>query len=392
MNEIQRIYLDNAATSWPKPDSVYAAVDQYQRAVGAPAGRSAYQQAGDAERLVNDARRRLAELIGAESPDRIVFSSNGTDSLNLALLGVLQPGDHVVTSVVEHNSVLRPLRFLEENQDVGVTRVPCDDSGIVAPDEVRKAVEPSTKLVAIIHASNVTGALQPIAEISRIAHDHDLLMMVDAAQTLGHMPLDVKVLGADLLAAPGHKGLLGPLGTGMLYVAPGGERKLRPVRFGGTGTKSNEDRQPESMPDKFESGNHNVVGLAGLVASLEFIQQQGLDQIREHHQALTSQLLEGLREVEPIRLYGPEDPDDRVAVVSASLQDYDPQEVAMMLDSNYSIQVRAGIHCAPLIHRSLGTEPNGGTVRFSPGLFSTTEQVTNAIQAISEIARAAIST
>src|SRR4051794_6478479 len=252
-----RIYLDNAATSWPKAEAVYGAVDHYQRQLGAPAGRSSYAEASDVERMIGSCRKKIATLIGATDPFRIVFTFNGTDSLNLALHGLLRPGDHVVTTVCEHNSVLRPLRFLAQ-RDITTTYVPCDGHGYIDADAIREAITSKTRLIALIHASNVTGAIQSAEAVGKIAADHGVFFVLDAAQSLGHVPIDVTSLGCHLLAAPGHKGLLGPLGTGVLYIAPSVEQQLLPLRQGGTGTKSDEDRQPDSLPDRYESGNLNV--------------------------------------------------------------------------------------------------------------------------------------
>ena len=245
---MQRIYLDNAATSWPKPEAVYEAVDYYQRELGATTGRGAYREADEVERRVGLAVSDLVELIGADEPQRIMFTANGTESLNLAIHGMLRPGDHVITSVVDHNSVLRPLRFLEEHHGITVDRVPCGSDGIVDPESVRAALKPETRLIALVHASNVTGALQPIEQVGAIAAEHGVFYLVDAAQSLGHMPIDVKRVGAHFFAAPAHKGLLGPSGLGVLYIAPGSEQHLHPLRQGGTGTQSDEDRQPERCP------------------------------------------------------------------------------------------------------------------------------------------------
>ena len=295
MSSPRRIYLDNAATSWPKPESVYRAVERIQRDVGAAAGRGAYAEALEAGRLVESARAGLSRLIGAGDPRRIVFTNNGTDSLNLAIHGFLEPGDHVVTTAAEHNSVLRPLRELENRGVVQVTRVACDAAGQVDPHDIQRAITAKTKLVAILHASNVTGAIQPVPEIGKIARNLGAAFLVDAAQTLGHLPISVDEMLVDMLAAPGHKGLLGPLGTGLLYVRQGIESRLRSVRQGGTGTRSEEDCQPQSMPDKYESGNPNVPGLAGLAAGVEFVEARGLLAIRRHEVALTERFLERLR-------------------------------------------------------------------------------------------------
>jgi cysteine desulfurase family protein len=379
-----RIYLDNAATSWPKPEAVYRAVDDYQRRLGAPAGRSSYDEAAQAERIVVSCRKKIAQLIGASDPSRIIFTLNGTDSLNLALHGLLRPRDHVVTTVCEHNSVLRPLRFLAE-RDVTTTYVPCDSDGYVDPDAIRRAITAETRLIAMIHASNVTGALQPAAEVGRIAAEHGVFFLLDAAQSLGQVPIDVSQLGCHLLAAPGHKGLLGPLGTGVLWVAPDVEEHLLPLRQGGTGTRSDEDVQPTSLPDRYESGNLNLPGIAGLEAGVSHVLETGPQRIQAHSRTLVERLLAGLNDSARLRLYGPKSGDSRVGVVSLNVADYDPQELAALLDAQWSIQARAGLHCAPRMHAALGTLPRG-TLRFSLGHFTTSEQIDAAIAAIADIA------
>jgi cysteine desulfurase / selenocysteine lyase len=386
---MHRIYLDNAATTWPKPETVWQAVDDYQRRLGAPAGRSAYHEAAEVERLIGQCRQRLAALLGADGPQRIVFTLNGTDSLNQAIHGVLRPGDHVITSVCEHNSVLRPLRHWQDHGDVRVTYVRSDGSGYINPDDVRQAIQPRTRLIALVHASNVTGAVQRLADVGRMAREAGVLFLVDAAQSLGHVPIDVTQMHCDLLAAPGHKGLLGPLGTGVLYFAPGVEQQLVPTRQGGTGTRSDEDIQPTSIPDRYESGNLNVAGIVGLNAGVAEVQRRGLDAIGEHERQLTERLLAGLAEIRGVTLYGPRsyEPGRRVGVVSFNLDGFEPQELAALLDSTRSIQVRAGIHCAPRMHQALGTSPRG-TVRFSVGMFNTMEDLDAAVEVLREIAGA----
>jgi cysteine desulfurase / selenocysteine lyase len=390
MASSQRTYLDNAATSWPKPEAVYQAVERFQREIGAAAGRGSYGEALESGRLVEMARSGVARLIAAGDPRRIIFTFNGTDSLNLALHGFLGPGDHVVTTKAEHNSVLRPLRELEEQAGVAVTRVDCDSVGQVDPDDIRKTIRPKTKLVAVIHASNVTGAIQPVAEIGRIARERGAALLVDAAQTLGHLPIAVDELGADLLAAPGHKGLLGPLGTGVLYVRPGLELSLHSFRQGGTGTRSEDDRQPESLPDKYEAGNHNVPGLAGLAAAVDFLETRGISVIRDHEIELLEPFLAELKQIEGVKVFGPDKTESRVGVVSIRIEGYDPQEVAAMLDASYGIQVRPGLHCAPLMHKAIGSFAGGGTVRFSFSPFTTAEEIDAALTGVREIALAAI--
>ena len=392
MSSPRRIYLDNAATSWPKPEAVYRAVEHYHRDVGAAAGRGAYSEALEAGRLVETARSGVARLVGAGDPRRIVLTNSGTDGLNLAIHGFLESGDHVVTTAAEHNSVLRPLRELENRSSVRVTRVACDSAGQVDPDDIRRAMTTDTKLIAILHASNVTGAIQPVAEVGRIARDHGAALLVDAAQTLGHLPISVEEMLVDLLAAPGHKGLLGPLGTGVLYIRPGIESRLRSVRQGGTGTRSEEDCQPQSLPDKYESGNANVPGLAGLAAGIDFVETRGLIAIRRHELALVEQFLERLEASPQVQVFGPTQLAERVGVVSIRVEGYDPQEIAAVLDASYGIQVRAGLHCAPLVHRAIGTFGGGGTVRFSFSPSNTLEEIDVAASAIVEIATASPST
>ncbi len=388
MSALRRIYLDNAATTWPKPETVYDAVDRYQREIGAPNGRSGYREAQESNRIVERARRGVAELIGADEPSHIIFGLNCSDMLNMAIRGVVRPGDHVVTTVCDHNSVLRPLRAMREEANVTVTYVPCDGQGFVSPDDVRTAIRPNTRLVAVNHASNVTGAIQPIAEIGRVVLATDALFLVDAAQSLGHVPIDVRTIEADLLAAPGHKGLLGPLGTGVLYIRPGIEREVKPLRYGGTGTQSEEDRQPDVLPQKYEPGNHNLVGLAGLAAATDFLLAESIATIHAHHSRLAHRLIDELTEIDGVTIHGPKLAADRTSVVSVTIDGYDPQELAAILDSTYSIQTRAGFQCAPRMHDALGTTASGGTLRFSPGHTTTLKEIDKAIAALQEVALA----
>ncbi len=381
-NPPHRIYLDNAATSFPKPVAVYDAVDHYNRDLGVAVGRGAFDQAVALQGSIKRCRMRAAELLGAESPDRIAFTFNCTDSLNTALHGLIDAGAHVVTTALEHNSVLRPLRELQERLGIEVTYVPIDDAGRVSADAIRAALRPDTKLVVVNHASNVTGAIQPIADIGEIARQAGATFVVDAAQSAGQLPINLAQLPVDVLCCAGHKGLLGPLGTGLLYVRPGVEQRLRSLRQGGTGTHSEDDRQPESLPDKYESGNHNAPGLVGLAAGLDYLAERGIASIRAHEQELTARLLEGLAAIPGLTQYGPTDPQDRVAVVSITLEGFDPQDLSVILDESFGIQTRAGLHCAPRIHESLGTKARGGTVRLSPGPFSTAEDIDAALEAL----------
>ena len=381
-----RIYLDHAATTWPKPEAVYAEMDRYARQVGAAAGRGAYAEAMEGERLVRRCRADIAALLGESEPERIIFTQNGTDSLNLAIHGLLRPGDHVVTTVCEHNSVLRPLRFHQQKRDVRVTYVRCDGEGFVNPDDIASAILPGTRLIAMLHASNVTGAIQPAEEVGRIAAEREIPFLLDAAQSLGHLPIAAKALHQPLIAAPGHKGLLGPLGTGILYVPPGMEDRLAPLRQGGTGTRSDEDLQPTTLPDKYEAGNLNVPAIVGLGEGARAVAAGDLVASLAKEQEFCSRLLRGLSEIRGLTLYGPKSTDRRLGVVSFNLADFEPQELAALLDSAYHVQVRAGIHCAPRMHAALGTSPRG-TVRISVSPHSTTEQnIDTAIAALREVA------
>lgn len=388
-----RIYLDNAATSWPKPETVYRAVDNYQRNVGAAAGRGAYAEASQAGKAVDAARHAIAKLLGAEHARQVVFTCNGTDSLNLAIHGALSAVSadrpmHVVTTVVEHNSLLRPLRAWEDTGRIAVTRVKCDSAGVVDAAAIHAALRPETCLIAMTHASNVTGALQPAADVGAIARDHGALFLLDAAQSLGDVPLDVSALNVDLLAAPGHKGLLGPLGTGVLYVRPGVEERLASVRQGGTGSQSESDRQPSDLPDKYESGNLNVPGLVGLGAAVAWLAEQSIQAIHAKAHKLIAPLIEGLAGIDGVTIYGPRGDQQRVGLVSFQLDGYDPQELAATLDAAFGVQVRAGLHCAPRMHQALGTLTTGGTVRFSLGPFSTQVDCDAAVDAVREISAA----
>jgi cysteine desulfurase / selenocysteine lyase len=382
-----RLYLDQAATSWPKPESVYQAVDYYQRSIGAAAGRGAYAEALEAAQGVQRARASVARLLGAEQAKNIVFTHNGTDSLNIAIHGALSRGGHAITTAAEHNSVLRPLRALEQSGDVEVTRIALDDHGVVDAGDVRRALRRDTRLIALTHASNVTGAVQPAAEVGEIARQAEVLFLLDAAQTAGELPIDLRHLAVDLLAAPGHKGLLGPLGTGILYVRPGIEERVASFRQGGTGTLSDDDVQPANLPDKYEAGNLNVPGILGLGAGVEWLLEHGVERVRADSMRLTRQLLQRLAATPGITVHGHQTADDRVGLLSFTPGGIDPQEFAAILDSAFRIQVRAGLHCAPLMHAKLGTLGQGGTVRLSHGPFNTIADIERAADAIGEIAR-----
>jgi selenocysteine lyase/cysteine desulfurase len=393
-SEPQRIYLDNAATSFPKPDTVIAAVTQYMTQCGVAAGRGTSRQATELDARIATCRAGLARLLRAQSPHEISFAFNGTDSLNLAIHGSLQPGDHVVTTELEHNSVLRPLRDWETHRGVQVTHLAPGVDGRIDPAAVRDALRPNTRLVAVTHASNVTGVIQPIREIGEmIARSRTLtpspspggrgeqetrgvLYLVDAAQTAGHVPIDVQAAHIDLLCCSGHKGLLGPLGTGVTYIRSSRAPEVRPLRQGGTGSQSESLDQPASSPDKYESGNPNAVGLVGLAAAVEWIEAQGVPALQARAQPLLALLYEGLTANPRVRVLSP-DPRkvDNAGVISFTIETMDPRITASIMDSHFGIEIRSGLHCAPLVHRSLGTADTGGTARASVGPFTTEADV-----------------
>ena len=380
-----RIYLDNAATSHPKPESVYAAVDYYNRSLGAAAGRGGYRTAVEVDAVLRTCRKRAASLLGVESPERVAFAFNATDALNMALHGLLETGDHVVTTAAEHNSVLRPLGGLVDRRGIELSVVPVDAAGRVDPAAVRDALRHNTRLVVVQHASNVTGCVQPIEDIGSDAHQAGALVLVDAAQTAGHLAIDLADWPVDLLACAGHKGLLGPLGTGLLYVRPGLEDQLNGLRQGGTGSFSEQDRQPETMPDRLEAGNPNAPGLFGLEAGLEWLEERGVETIAAAEASLVERLLAGLEPLENISLVGPGPDSPRVGVVSLVSESLEPHELATVLDESFGIQARAGLHCAPGVHRAAGTFESGGTLRLSVGPFTTDTQIDAACEAIAAV-------
>ncbi|MCE5263497.1 MAG: aminotransferase class V-fold PLP-dependent enzyme [Deltaproteobacteria bacterium] len=378
------IYFDNAATSWPKPPEVPEAMARYLCGVGGSPGRSGHRLSIEAGRIVLDARVALATILGAADPFQIVFTKNATEALNLALYGLLKPGDHVITSAMEHNSVMRPLRGLEK-EGVELTVLACSVRGEFEPGAIEPAIRPNTKAIVLTHASNVTGTILPIAEAGRIARGHGIVLLVDAAQTAGALPIHVADMGIDLLAFTGHKSLFGPPGTGGLYIRPGLETEIRPLLSGGTGSRSEFEAQPDFLPDKFEAGTPNTVGLAGLSAGAAWIIEHGIAEIRAREESLTGRFLAGVKEIPGVTLYGPADPSRQAAVVSFNIEGLMPSEVAWELDERFAILSRPGLHCSPAAHRTIGTFPEG-TVRFGFGCFNTEAEIDAALSAIRELA------
>ena len=386
----QRIYFDNAATSFPKPELVWKTLDHYSRHIGASAGRGAYREAMDSGVIIQTCRERIATLISADKPENIIMTFNCTDGLALVIKGIVtKPGSHVITTCMDHNSVLRPLYALSQQLDVDVTYIKADQFGMCDPEDIRKAIKPNTALIACVHGSNVCGSVQDVNAVGVIAKEHDIPYLVDAAQTIGHYPVNVNDMAVDFLAFPGHKGLMGPLGTGALYIRPGMEEILRPLKEGGTGSRSEDPFQPEEMPDKFESGSHNALGIAGLSEGVAWILDQGIDKLREHDIAVCQEFLTLADSVDGLSVYGPRDLEQRVSVFSVSIEGYDPQALAGMLEERHGLLTRPGLHCAPYAHQAIGSFDLGGTTRFSGGPFNTINDASVATRALTEIAEAA---
>jgi cysteine desulfurase family protein len=381
MSKKKLIYLDNAATSFPKPEQVYQKMDYCMRNVGANPGRSGHRMAIEADEMIYRTRETIKNLFNISNSENIIFTSNATIALNFGLKGILREGDEVVTSSIEHNSVFRPLMRLKK-KEVRVIYVPCSKDGFLDPDDVKKAVTKKTKLIIVNHASNVTGTITPIREIGRIAKSSGVIFFIDAAQTAGNVSIDVKRDHIDMLACSGHKSLLGPQGTGILYVTPGLE--LNTVIEGGTGSSSESEYQPKLLPDKLESGTLNTAGIAGLGAGIDFILKTGLDKIISKKRLLTKMLLESLKNLNGIKIYGPGDSSKTVPIVSFNINSIDPSEVGYLLDERYRIMTRVGLHCSPLAHKTIGSFPKG-TVRVSLGYFNTEEDINYLIDCIKNI-------
>ena len=381
----REIYLDNAATSFPKPDSVETALLDFHRNLGASAGRGAYPRAVLCGRLLEDTRKLLGKLFNVRNINQIIFTFNASDALNLAIKGIdWHSGDTAVVSALEHNSVMRPLHALKNRRGIKINKVRADAEGMVDPIDVAKAIDGHTKLIALVHASNVSGSLQRVAEVGDIARRKGIPFLVDAAQSAGAVPIDVEAMKIDLLAFPGHKGLLGPLGTGGLYIREGID--LDTLREGGTGSQSEHEVQPDFLPDRYEPGSHNALGIAGWKAGLEFILREGVAKIREHEKGLAAAFLEGAAKIRKLTVYGPADAGKRVAVISLRLDDYAPVELSHRLYERAGLMTRSGLHCAPGAHQTIGTYPLG-TTRLSFGYFNTLADVEYALSALDELAK-----
>jgi cysteine desulfurase family protein len=379
------IYLDNAATSFPKPESVYQTLDRFARTQLANPGRSGHRMATEAERALDQARHTLNQFFNGEEPDRWIFTLNCTDALNMAIKGVVNPGDHVITSDLEHNSVSRPLVAMERAGMIALTRLSSHD-GYLDPDELRSAITPKTKLVALTHAANVLGTVQPIEAIAPMVREAGALLLVDAAQSAGLVPIDLRKTPIDLLAFPGHKALYGPTGTGALYV--GARATVRVWREGGTGGDSKHPVQPEELPYRLEGGTPNVLGIAGLAEGVRWVAGQTIEANRRHEVDLLQRVVDWVEgNGDGWRVAGRWEPATHVGALSLIPPDQDvfpSQDLALGLDASHGIAVRAGLHCAPYIHRALGTYPDG-TLRVSPGPFNTSDDIETLLKALTEM-------
>jgi len=380
------IYFDNAATSYPKPEEVIQAMVHFSRMIGGSPGRSGHRLSIDAARVIYEARERVCQLFGFKNSSRVVFGANATEGINQGLKGLLRAGDHVITSSMEHNSVMRPLRAMVE-EGLELTVVPCSPEGFLDPQDVKKAVQANTRMVAVNHASNVVGTLQPLKAMGTICWEKNILFFVDAAQSAGAIPIDMEQEKIDLLAFTGHKALFGPQGTGGLILGERVEEKeLIPMKRGGTGSRSELEEQPDFLPDLCESGTPNAVGIAGLLAGVDFVLREGVEKIRVHEMRLTQKLLQGLLAIPGVVLYGPRDARKQLSTVSFNIQGIAPSEVGLRLDEEFGILCRVGLHCSPASHRTIGTFPQG-TVRFGLSYFNREKEVAEALQAVGRIAR-----
>jgi cysteine desulfurase family protein len=381
------IYLDNAATAWPKPESVYQFSIEFYRNTGVNPGRSGFDKAIEAGMILDNTRKRLTAFFGGDedAPERLCFGNNATDALNLIIQGLLSKGDHVVTTNVEHNSVIRPINHLVRDAGVEATFVPFDGAGFVDPDDIKKAVRKNTKLVVVNHGSNVLGTVQPVSEIGKLCRERGLLFAIDTSQTAGVIPINMKEMNVDVLAFTGHKALMGFTGIGGLCVRKHVE--IRITRAGGTGVNSQYPYHLEEYPWRMEFGTPNMVGIASLWAGQEWLAQNGVENIHRREMELAQRLVQGLREIEGITLYCCERLENHLSTVTINVDGLEAGEVGTMLDVDHDIATRTGLHCAPLVHQQIGTLQLHGAVRFSIGPFNTVAHIDSAVGALREIAR-----
>ncbi|MBP9027200.1 MAG: aminotransferase class V-fold PLP-dependent enzyme [Phycisphaerae bacterium] len=385
------VYLDNAATSFPKPDQVLTAARDFYAAFGVNPGRTGCDLCLAAEQMILQTRKRLSAFFNPSAvaagkpkdPKRLIFTLNGTMSLNLIVNGMVGPGDHVVTTMVEHNSVIRPVNHRVRDAGATATYVVPDGEGYIDPEDIRKAIRPNTKLVIVNHASNVTGVVQDVQAIGKVCRELGVPLAVDTAQTAGVLPIDMTECNISFLAFTGHKGLLAPTGTGGICVADDAE--IRGTIYGGTGVRSADPYHLEEYPYRLEAGTQNLAGIAGLSAGLDWLEEHGMDKVRRHEMELMAELQNGLAEIPGVKIWGTKRLDRRVATLSITVANYDPSDVGTILDAEHTVLVRTGLHCAPLIHDHMGSSPRG-TVRFSIGPYNTREHVAAAIRAVEQLA------
>ena len=381
-HEAPTIYLDNAATTFPKPREVLAEMLEAYARMGVSAGRGSYDLATEAEETVSQVRRQVCRFFGGDDPERVVFGYNATDALNTVILGLVTPGCHVVSSRLEHNSVLRPLNHLRTQGIISYDLVPFDAQGFIDPQDVARAIRPETKLVILTHASNVLGTVQPAEEIGVICRERGVPLVLDVTQSAGIIPIDMQSLGVDAVAFTGHKALMGPTGIGGLVLRRGLE--VRPTRFGGTGVDSSILLQTDTYPHRLEAGTINLLGIIGLSAGIRSIVQHGMDKIYQHEMALLKRLRDGLTSLKPVHLYCADNLENHVAVLLCTIEGMVAQDFGDILDGDFHVAARSGLHCAPLVHLDLGTAPSGG-VRFSPGRFNTSQDIDVVLDAIRTI-------
>ncbi|MGL5347747.1 MAG: aminotransferase class V-fold PLP-dependent enzyme [Peptostreptococcaceae bacterium] len=378
------IYLDNASTSYPKPKEVADGIYEFMINNGATSGRGAYKAAMDSDKMIYEARKTVAKMFKFSDPKRVIFTSNVTEALNLAINGILKDRDHVITSGIEHNAVWRCLKTLEKDRKITISKIEADKDGITNPEDIEKYIKSKTKLIIFNHASNVLGTIQPIKEIGKIAKKYNIPFLVDTAQTAGVLPIDVEEDNIDLLAFTGHKSLLGPMGTGGLVVNWNGE--INPLKSGGTGGDSAYEYQPDYYPNKLEAGTLNVAGIIGLKKGIDFINKEGIENIYNKERELVKYALEKLDEIENIELYGPKDSNKVVGVISFNIVGKRAEEVGYELDNKYNIMVRSGLHCSPNAHEVMGTKEKGA-VRIGIGYFNEKDHIDKLVNAIKEISK-----
>ena len=380
---MKKVYMDNGATAFPKAPGVGEAMANYINNVGCNVSRGAYDSAFAAERIVLEAREMVCELFNFDKTENVIFTKNVTESLNIIIKGLLKSGDHVIVSSMEHNAVMRPIVGLSE-RGVEFSRVQCSETGEIDPQDVKNAIKPNTRAIVMMHASNVCGTVLDLEAVGNIAAENDLFFIVDAAQTAGVIEVDMKKLNADAITFTGHKSLLGPPGMGGFVISDRLNENVSPFIEGGTGSLSESEEQPSYMPDKFESGTQNIVGIYGLHAALSYLKETGLEGIREHEMEITQAFIDGVKGIEGARLIGRKDASGRTAVVSIDFPENDNAEIGFALQKEYGISTRVGLHCSPSAHKTLGTFPQG-TVRFSFGYATTMEEVEYAVQAIKNV-------